>query len=137
MKLSLIGFETSMPTIGFGSRNNMLNGFSVVPSSDLPQTTYVGFILWWNLLCLSAKHVGGWIFFYFWVSVWWVLERSCTDGEACERRNNHTCFFFSKVSWSLLILVLREKANQSRLPIEMEKIEINQGSNRDGEDWWY
>ncbi|KAH0887368.1 hypothetical protein HID58_063464, partial [Brassica napus] len=32
------------------------------------------------------------------------------------------------VSWSLLILVLREKANQSRLPIEMEKIEINQGS---------
>ena len=45
MKLDLIGFETSMPTIGFGSRNNMLDGFSVVPSSDLPQTTYVGFIL--------------------------------------------------------------------------------------------
>ncbi|WZZ67410.1 hypothetical protein YC2023_078780 [Brassica napus] len=40
MKLDLIGFETSMPTIGFGSRNNMLDGFSVVPSSDLPQTTY-------------------------------------------------------------------------------------------------
>uniref|UniRef100_M4F2V5 Uncharacterized protein n=2 Tax=Brassica campestris TaxID=3711 RepID=M4F2V5_BRACM len=39
-----------------------------------------------------------------------------------------TLAFFSKVLWSLLILVLREKANQSRLPIEMEKIEINQGS---------
>ncbi|CAG7906149.1 unnamed protein product [Brassica rapa] len=39
----------------------MIDGFSVVPSSDLPQTTYV--------------------------------------------------------LWSLLILVLREKANQSRLPI--------------------
>ncbi|KAL0813116.1 hypothetical protein Bca101_069559 [Brassica carinata] len=33
------GFETSMPTIGFGSSNDMLDGFSTVPSFDLPRTT--------------------------------------------------------------------------------------------------
>ncbi|KAH0851966.1 hypothetical protein HID58_094323, partial [Brassica napus] len=35
------------------------------------------------------------------------------------------------VSWSLLILVLREKGNQSRLPIEMDKIDDTKKAN----DW--
>uniref|UniRef100_A0A0D3DRL5 Uncharacterized protein n=1 Tax=Brassica oleracea var. oleracea TaxID=109376 RepID=A0A0D3DRL5_BRAOL len=35
------------------------------------------------------------------------------------------------MSWSLLIFVLREKANQSRLPIEMEKIDDTEKAN----DW--
>ncbi|KAH0933242.1 LOW QUALITY PROTEIN: hypothetical protein HID58_010359 [Brassica napus] len=39
MKLDTSGFETSMPTIGFGSSNDMLDGFSTVPSFDLPRTT--------------------------------------------------------------------------------------------------
>ncbi|CAN6815264.1 unnamed protein product [Brassica oleracea] len=39
MKLDTSGFETSMPTIGFGSSNDMLDGFSIVPSFDLPSTT--------------------------------------------------------------------------------------------------
>ncbi|KAL0643570.1 hypothetical protein Bca4012_041860 [Brassica carinata] len=39
MKLETSGFETSMPTIGFGSSNDMLDGFSIVPSFDLPSTT--------------------------------------------------------------------------------------------------
>ena len=43
MKLDTSGFETSMPTIGFGSSNDMLDGFSTVPSFDLPRTTDVSF----------------------------------------------------------------------------------------------
>ena len=44
MKLDTSGFETSMPTIGFGSSNDMLDGFSTVPSFDLPRTTDVSFL---------------------------------------------------------------------------------------------
>ncbi|VVA91173.1 unnamed protein product [Arabis nemorensis] len=39
MKLDTSGFETSMPMIGFGSSSDMLDGFSSVPSFDLPRTT--------------------------------------------------------------------------------------------------
>ena len=53
MKLDTSGFETSMPTIGFGSSNDMLDGFSTVPSFDLPRTTDVSFLInlfWIHLL---------------------------------------------------------------------------------------
>lgn len=43
MKLDTSGLETTMPVIGFGSNNDMLDGFSSVPSFDLPRTTDVRF----------------------------------------------------------------------------------------------
>ncbi|CAH2038010.1 unnamed protein product, partial [Thlaspi arvense] len=39
MKLDTSGFENTMPLIGFGSSSDMLDGFSTVPSFDLPRTT--------------------------------------------------------------------------------------------------
>ena len=60
MKLDSIGLETSMPTMGFGSSNNMLDGFSAVPSSDLPQTTYVSFVSLMRFFCVyPLSSVGG------------------------------------------------------------------------------
>lgn len=43
MKLDTSGLETTMPMIGFGSNGEMLDGFSSVPSFDLPRTTDVSF----------------------------------------------------------------------------------------------
>lgn len=43
MKLDTSGLETTMPMIGFGSNNDMLDGFCSVPSFDLPRTTDVSF----------------------------------------------------------------------------------------------
>lgn len=94
MKLDSIVFETSMSTIGFGSSNNMLDGFFIVPSSDLPLTTYVCFIFLMRFFCAHPlSSVGDFIYLFIWVSVRWVLERCLTDGEACVRRNNHTRLF--------------------------------------------
>ncbi|WZY94941.1 hypothetical protein YC2023_067270 [Brassica napus] len=48
-------------------------------------------------------------------------------------RNGFTFREREQVSWSLLILVLREKGNQSRLPIEMDKIDDTKKAN----DWCF
>ena len=85
MKLDTSGFETSMPTIGFGSSNDMLDGFSIVPSFDLPSTTDVSFINFDEIL-LDTSSVAMWGDLF-------VLGFSLMG-------------YRKKLSWSLLILVL-------------------------------
>lgn len=54
MKLDTSGFETSMPTIGFGSSSDMYDELSSVPSFDLPHTKEVSFFFCF-LFCDSKQ----------------------------------------------------------------------------------